>query len=184
MTSTKIGVLFVLIVIAATMEVRAQSTVSVPGNASGYFGNPVDQLVPFVPAITVTGPGTITVTYVSGTVDVGGGHVVGPIGLRNWPSAGNQYPLLEAKGIVPQTADHVGGLIGVFVPAARVSSPGFTAIDGTKNAAPVGIMPGGLFFIGAGKTFAVKQAGTLFLGINETLVGDNSGSFTVTVTVQ
>jgi hypothetical protein len=43
------------------------------------------------------------------------------------------------------------------------------AIDGTKGAALVGIMPGGLFFIGTGKTFSVT-AGTLFLRINDTLV--------------
>jgi len=43
-------------------------------------------------------------------------------------------------------------------------------------------MPNGLFFIGTGKTFSVHHAGTLFLGINDTLVGDNSGGFNVTVT--
>ena len=44
------------------------------------------------------------------------------------------------------------------------------AIDGTKDAALVGIMPGELFFIGTGKTFSVTEAGTLFLRINDTLV--------------
>ena len=44
-------------------------------------------------------------------------------------------------------------------------------------------MPGGLFFIGAGKTFDVKESGTLFLGINDAgHVGDNTGGFTVEVT--
>lgn len=50
------------------------------------------------------------------------------------------------------------------------SGKGFLAIDGTKGAALVGIMPGGLFFIGTGKTFSVTEAGTLFLRINDTLV--------------
>jgi hypothetical protein len=40
----------------------------------------------------------------------------------------------------------------------------------------------GLFFIGTGKTFVVKLAGTLFLGINDNAVRDNGGGFTVAVT--
>jgi hypothetical protein len=43
-------------------------------------------------------------------------------------------------------------------------------------------MPDGLFLIGAGKTFSVSEAGTLFLGINDCEVSDNSGGFNVTVT--
>jgi len=184
MRNTKMVFLLVLFVNAAIVAVHSQTTVFVPGNASGYFGNPVDQLVPLVSAVTVTGPGTITVTYVSGTVDVGGDHVVGPNGLGSWPTAGSQYPLQEATGVTTRATIRIGALIGIFVPAARVNRTGFLAIDGTKNAAPVGIMPGGLFFIGEGKTFHVTEPGTLFLGINDTLVRDNSGGFTVTLIAQ
>jgi hypothetical protein len=49
----------------AAIPARAQTTVTVPGNASGHFGNPADLVVPFVPAITVSGPSSITVKYVS-----------------------------------------------------------------------------------------------------------------------
>lgn len=184
MRNTKMVPLLVLFVNVAIVAVHAQTTIFVPGNASGYFGNPVDQSVPLVSAVTVSGPGTITVTYLSGTVDVGGDHVVGPNGLGSWPTAGSQYPLQEASGVTTRATIRIGALIGIFVPASRVNRSGFMAIDGTKNAAPAGIMPGGLFFIGEGKTFSVTAAGTLFLGINDTLVGDNSGGFSVTVSAQ
>jgi len=179
MTSTKITLVLLLFVAAATMAAPTQTQVFVPGNASGYFGNPADQLVPLVPAITVNGPGTITVTYVSGTVNIGGVEV-GPTGItqHNCPQA----PLQEAKGIAGGTCNYVGGLIGVFVSQSRVGYSGFNAVDGTKDATRVGVMPGGLFFIGEGKTFDAKQAGTLFLGINDEHVSDNSGGFNVEVT--
>jgi hypothetical protein len=98
---------------------------------------------------------------------------------------GFQFPLEEAKGLAPhKTIHNIEALIGVFVGQSRVQRSGFQAIDGTKNAVPVGIMPGGLFFIGTGKTFDVKEAGTLFLGINDTTIDDNSGGFNVTVSAQ
>jgi len=170
----------------ATMAAHAQSQVTVPGTAIGYFGNPEDEVTPFVSAITVTGPGTITVTYVSGKVcwGSGNGDCVGPKGgyfLNN----GSQFPLQEAKGVAtPAKIWDIGALIGVFVPSSRVNRNGFQAVDGTKNVAQVGIMPNGLFFIGTGKSIPVTEAGTLFLGINDVSVADNSGSFTVDVSFQ
>ena len=93
-----------------------------------------------------------------------------------------QFPLNEAHGIGLGKARKVAALIGVFVAQSRVQQAGFSALDGTKNVTPLGIMPGELFFIGTGKTVPVSEAGTLFLGINDTTVGDNSGGFNVTVT--
>ena len=180
MKTTKIAFLLVLFLAAATMAASAQTQVFVPGNASGYFGNPADQINPLVSAITVNGPGTITVTYVSGTVDIGGVEV-DPNGITQKDCP--QTPLQEAIGISGGTCYHVGGLIGVFAPASTVSRSGFTAVDGTKGTVRIGIMPG-LFFIGTSKTFEVKGAGTLFLGINDEHVSDNSGGFTVSVSVQ
>jgi hypothetical protein len=58
---------------------------------------------------------------------------------------------------------------------------GFQAVDGTKSVSRVGIKPNLLRFVGESFTFNVGQAGTLCLGINDTLVDDNSGGFTVTV---
>ena len=181
MKSTKIALLLVLSVAAATMAAQAQN-VFVPGNASGYFGNPVDQVVPFVSALTITGPGTITVTYVSGTVNFGGNEPAGPNGVFWESKCCFQLPLNEAHGIAVKKVNNMAALIGVFVPGSRVLRKGFNALDGTKNVSLVGIMPGNLFFIGTGKTFSLTEAGTLFLGINDAGVSDNSGGFNVTVT--
>jgi len=179
----KTVIVFVLFAAAVAVAASAQTTVFVAGNTNGAFGNPIDLVVPLVPAITVSGPATITVTYVSGTVSVGPDlREVGPNGkLFDCGRTKQQLALEEARGIAGVKCK-AGALIGVFVPAWRVNHSGFTAVDGTKNAASVGIMPGGLFFVGTGKTFDVTQAGTLFLGINDTGVGDNTGGFTVEVT--
>jgi len=138
--------------------------------------------VPLVPAITATGPGTITVTYISGTVTDAYGVNTGPNGVPITEPAGWALPLQERAGLGGGTIKTLDALIGVFVPATRVNRAGFAAVDGTKALAAVGIMPGGLVFIGTGKTFHVKEAGTLFLGINDQIMGDNGGGFTVSVT--
>jgi len=188
MKSAKMAIVLIILVAAATMveRARAQVSVFVPGNASGYFGNWNDSAVPFVSALTVPGPGTITVTYVSGTVNWGvPGVDVGPNGGPYTNTGGFQLPLEEATGKAPHAKiGNIAALIGVFVPECRVNAPGFTAIDGTKNATKVGILPTGLFFIGQSKTLHVTVAGTLFLGINDSLVNDNSGGFNVTVSFQ
>jgi len=184
MRSTKLAIVSVLFVAGITVVANAQTTVFVPGTASGCFGNDAGGVcVPFVAALTVNGPGTVTVTYVSGAViwDLYG-DTADPNGVVcTWCQDG-QPPLDESRGIAQQKIKRLAALIGVFVPQSRVQHSGFQAIDGTKNAAPVGIMPGGLFFIGTGKTIEVTQAGTLFLGINDWWVGDNGGGFTVEVT--
>jgi Domain of unknown function DUF11 len=157
-----------------------QHQVFVPGNASGYFGNPADIVVPFISAITVQGPATISVSYVSGTVLDCCGVNTGPNGA-SFNAEGAQMPLQEADGVAGGTVDNLDSLIGVFVPAQTVGTANFKAIDGTKNVTPAGIVPCGLFFIGEGKTFDVGYAGTLFLGINDFHVSDNGGGFTVEV---
>jgi hypothetical protein len=82
----------------STVTSEAQTSVFVPGNASGCFGSPNDTCVPLVAALTVNGPGTITVTYVSGTVDLGP-FSVGPTGGRANVGVGSQYPLQEANAV-------------------------------------------------------------------------------------
>ena len=170
---------FVLLAVTVGL---AQTQVTVPGNASGDFGNHTDLVVPLVPAITVTGPGAITVTYVSGTVYLtgGGGLPTGPTGITSDTGQG-QLPLQEAQGIAGGVVNNFGALMGVFVPQSRVGCKGFSAIDGTKHAVHIGVRPVDLFFVGESKTINVTEAGTLFLGINDEGVVDNSGSFVLTV---
>lgn len=189
--------LLILVFVSATIAANARTVSSgktraaaaskqtvqvfVPGTASGYFGNPQDQAVPFVPAITVSGPGTITVTYVSGTVTDCCGINTGPKGVK-YNTHGTQWPLQEARGVAGGIVYNEDALIGVFVPQSRVQDKrGFNAIDGTKDVTRAGIVPSKLFFIGEGKTFDVKEAGTLFLGINDITVADNGGGFNVEV---
>ncbi|MGA8151857.1 MAG: hypothetical protein WB952_12965 [Terriglobales bacterium] len=174
--------LTLLVLIVAATTAAAQTNVFVPANASGCFGNPDYGCVPLVAALTVSGPGTITVTYVSGTVSWGQGDT-GPNGT-SCACTGMQFPLKEAHGIGLRggSVKDLGALFGVFVPQSRVQCKGFNALDGTKNVTRVGIMPNKLFFIGTGETFSVTEAGTLFLGINDTVVSDNGGGFNVTVT--
>jgi hypothetical protein len=166
----------VLFVATASVASHAQVQVTVPGNASGGFGNGSDQVVPLVPSITVSGPATITVTA---TGSVNG---VGPDGFSGCYWENYQKPLQEAHDIQGGCFTNAFGLIGAFIPQTRVQRTGFKPVDATKNIAWLGIMPGRLFFIGESKTFTVTEAGTLFLGINDEVVFDNSGSFDVTVT--
>lgn len=174
--------ILVTCVVASTVAADAQVSVFVPGNASGSFGNPLGGGgAAMVSALNVSGPGTITVTYVSGSVTDSSGVNAGPDGVTI-NMGGAQSPLQEQAGVSGGTIKNLDALIGVFVPKVTVSSTGFHAIDGTKDATPVGIKPGSLFFIGTGKTFKVPGAGTLFLGINDWIVSDNGGGFNVDVT--
>ena len=174
--------LILTILIFAAPITAAQTNVFVPGNTNGCFGSGIDECNPLVAALTVDGPGTITITYVSGIVtDVDGN--IGPNG-GPCPTGCAQLPLEEARGITGMNIQNLCALIGVFIPQDRAQHAGFKPIDGTKNLTRVGILPRGLFFVGTGKTFQVTEPGTLFLGINDNWVGDNGGGFNVTVSVQ
>jgi len=175
------GLAVTVLFLTLTTTASAQTSVFVSGRATGGFGYPdLNYDVPFVTALTVSGPGTITVTYVSGTVDWAPNQPTGPNGVH-WPYSGCSLPLQASRGISHKSAENMGALIGAFVPQARVQKVGFSPVDGTKNAAPVGIMSGAVFFIGASRTVTVTEAGTLFLGINDCESGDNGGGFNVTV---
>jgi hypothetical protein len=185
-SESQFGVALMLVLclaIAGATTLSGQTTVFVPGNATGSFGSPVDLVAPFVSAITVTGPADITVSYISGLVTWDNqGDTAGPTGTSACTDCdAMQFPLDEANGDGIRNTKHLGALIGAFVPKYRVNGKGFQAIDGTKNAASLGIKPELLRLIGEEFTFHVKEAGTVFLGINDTIASDNSGGFTVTV---
>jgi len=183
MKRAKIAFALVAFFAAATMAARTQTSVFVPGNTNGGFGNPIDSVVPMVPAITVAGPSKITITYISGTVTDTGGVDTGPTGA-DWNQYGAQSPLQEARGVSGGTIHNLDALIGVFVPARTAGAWKFQPVDGTKDIARVGIVPNTLFLVGATKTIWVREAGTLYLGINDYFVSDNGGGFSVIVNVQ
>jgi hypothetical protein len=89
-------------------------------------------------------------------------------------------PLQEELGVIFGTVTNAGALIGAFVPESLVNTSGFEAVDGTKLASGLGIMPNRLFFVGTYNVIS-EGPGTLYLGINDTDVSDESGSITVTV---
>ena len=158
------------------------ATVFVPGNALGAFGHPSTGSVHFVRALAVSGPGMITITYLSGTVTDCCGINTGPDGV-SWTVGTDQTPLQEALGVSGGTVDNLDALIAVFVPEATVTAAGFKAVDGTKDLVPAGIVPASLFFVGSQPmTFCVRIAGTLYLGINDYIDVDNGGGYTVMVT--
>ncbi len=181
--SATISCLVLLLLFAsATSPARAQVEVTVPGNASGHFGNTSDVIVPFVPAITVKGPASIQITYVSGTVTGSGGVNAGPKGVTA-NTNGQQSPLQEKAGLSGGTIPDLDALIGIFF-SNRIANPvGFQAVDGTKGSALVGLVPYLLFSVGEGLTYEAPAAGTLYLGINNWKVSGNGGGFVVDVTV-
>jgi hypothetical protein len=69
---------------------------------------------------------------------------------------------------------NMGALIGKVVIAVTVFKDPDTGKERTDEAAE-------LFYIGAGCRVAMPAKGRLFLGINELVVGDNAGEFTVAI---
>jgi hypothetical protein len=180
------GALFLI----ASATAASAVTVNVPSTATGGFGSPNTGWQPFVAALSVSGPGTITITYTSGTVIYGTGRpAVGPNGgslTTPLNALSLSLPLDEAVGINTaaypnKIVTHIGALIGAFVPKSIAGSAAFQPVDGTKGLAPVGIVPSDLFYVGDQHVIYVRGAGTLYLGINDDNTTDNSGSFNVTV---
>src|ERR1700683_4551062 len=144
------GVLF--LAWAATAAHAQTVNVTVPGNTLGGFGTPSCCSEPYVAALAVSGPGTITVAYISGTVTDAGGIDTGPNGVA-WNVTGNQFPLQEAAGVAGGPIDNLDSLIGTFVPQSRVlagaapsmaprTSPGLAScLLGSSLSAPAGRFP-------------------------------------------
>ena len=178
-----LGILSVVFFSLVTLA-NAQNpvNVTVPGNATGNFGHPSRAGQPFIAALAVNGPGTITVSYLSGVVtDCCPNFSTGPNGIL-FDGGTSQSPLQEANGVAGGSNPDTDALIAEFVPKSRTLASGFAAVDGTKGLVRVGLLPADLVFIGTGKIIPVKEAGTLFLGINDCNAESNGGAFTVSIT--
>jgi len=169
-----------ILIITAAATTASAKHVYVGGKATGCFGNADTACKTLVTGIAVSGPGTITISA-SGRVKWGGGAYSGPNG-RSACIPDYQKPLQEAQGIAHGCVKNVGALFGVFVAQSWVQQEGFQPFDATKNLVQVGIKPGGLILVGRNKKLQVKEAGTLFLGINDDGVQDNGGRFSVNIT--
>jgi len=162
---------------------RANSnTVNVSANANGHFGvGSSGSDLPLVKALKVNNERTITIQYQSGTWYVGAGLYPGPNGIDFELGQSYSSPLQEVLGVFGGTLTNFGALIGAFVPDSLVQRRDFQALDGTKLTSGVGIMPNLLFFVGSYNVIQVSGPGTLYLGINDSGVADNTGSLTVRV---
>jgi hypothetical protein len=175
----------IVLVITSAAVAAQTTTVFVPANALGGFGNPsVSGNQPYISAVAANGPGTISISYISGTIVDDPNINTGPDGVACVCFVNQQDPLSEGAGVTGLQGGfvaNVDALIGIFVDQSRVLAPGFSPVDGTKRLAPVGLIPSHLFFIGSQKMIKVNRAGTLFLGINDSNGAANQGGFIVSV---
>lgn len=74
----------------------------------------------------------------------------------------------------PLTDQNLGALIGKVVIAVTVTKDEKTGKERTEEAAE-------FFYVGSRSRVDMPAKGRLFLGINELVIGDNAGEFTVTV---
>jgi len=163
---------------ATTIEVSATST--------GFFGAPNNGATLLTPGFTVSVPVSIEIEaagIVTDFNDQGELLEISPNGVDFTSNSGDVLPLQEAQGIPPDTPTTIlDALMGVFVPAATATLPNFIPEDAAKvGPGQVGIDASSLFLIGGGPfTFSAPGAGTLYLGVNDSFVLDNSGGFSVT----
>ena len=170
-------------------------TTMVDAKASGKFGAyamTVDvRSLDLVEVHVFTAPGKVTIK-VEGTIDLHpsyrGAMGIGPEGLSaKRGSTGNYTPLDEAivdvrgTSALPATMHKNGALFGAFVRESTVNTPGFRPIN--EDFPDGGIVSVSLFLIGSGLDFTANEPGTLFVGVNDSRPGNNSGSFSVTVSV-
>lgn len=147
------------------------------GASSGGTGN--TPMVPFA----IAGAGTFRITA-TGTVSIcdacGGAYTaIGPDGMTfpDFPHGnGEILPLEERDGIDPDPSEFAGALIGAFVAEGTPGTAGFdTDIGGDIDVSA-------LFLIGAGPFFFnAPGAGTLYFGVNDSFVDNDSGAFSVTI---
>lgn len=162
------------------------TTVIVDAKASGKFGAPTSSAIPFVRGYEFTRAGESLAIIANGTATFGEGLSGGPNGLTTARSIIAGYTPLEeieidsgatTEAALPGQALNVGALIGAFIPTSRTSAPGFQPNDADTLAN--GIDSADLFLVGSISAFIAPEPGTLYLGINEAWMANNSGSFEV-----
>ncbi len=170
-------------------------TTMVDAKASGKFGafemNVDQRSLDLVEIHVFTVPGKITIR-VDGIIDLhptyraAMGIDAGGLSSRR-STTGTYTPLDEATvdvnghDALPRIMENNGVLFGAFVPESKVNTPGFRPIN--EDFPDGGISSDSLFLIGSGLDFTANEPGTLFVGVNDSRPGNNSGSFSVTVSV-
>lgn len=163
------------------------ATLTVNAKANGQFGQLYSGGTVMITGDTLTKGDSISISA-TGMISIGENLTVGPNGIDLDSSSGKvsafEYtPLEEAEvDATPALANrtlmpNLGALIAAFVPQATVDSVGFSARDTDFGG---DILATDLFFVGDSLTFTAAFDGTLFFGINEAYVSNNSGAYTVT----
>jgi hypothetical protein len=193
-------IFFTLAAVACLSGGARGAFITVGSTASGGFGTPVSDASNLVMGYAFTGAGQSITIDAGGSIDIGaenpGVYVTGPAGLTLERSLiiggfGSAYTPLEEElvdsGNPPPISDgssivlNVGALFGAFVPQSLVDTPGFVPFD--SDSVAVGVGAASLFLVDdIPYTFTSTGAGVLYFGINESFVGNNSGSFSVEIT--
>jgi hypothetical protein len=151
---------------------RAVRLLILAGLLSGVFlvaGRPKTVVVVGSVAWTDTGIDVIQGQELSfeaeGSISLQKGNPQAECGPDGYDLRTVQQPLMERN---------LGALIGKVVVAVSVVKDEKTGEEKTEEISE-------LFFIGAKSRVAMPTKGRLFLGINELVVGDNAGEFTVSI---
>ena len=181
--ATATAALGVLVAVALGSGVAQAAVVNVDAKSNGGFGSSSGgtlgtAMVPFA----VPGAATFQISaagLISICLGCQGVPLVGPDGMDLADSPfgnGEITPLEERDGTDPDPSLNIGALIGAFVFQGALGSAGFDEDIGGDVAASA------LFLIGSGPfSFTAPGAGTLYLGINDSFVANDSGVFTVTI---
>lgn len=188
----RVAVALTLAGVLAPTLLDAQTRITVPATATGGFGEPNICYTALVPAFTFSGPQTIEIIS-GGEIHIrGAARVAFPNGL-SLPAAITSTEIFPLEESLQDSASspvgpargyrrHVGALIGVFVSEASASGPGFQPVD--EDLVRNGIASSGLFLVGSGPfRFIAPGPGNLYLGINGTDVCQNSGEFSVVISL-
>lgn len=110
---------YLIYTIAAMLGI-ASADVIVPGNTSGGFGNPSDQINPLIPAISVTGPAVIQITASGCLTDAVGPACITPNGFS---FTGNSGELTLSKRPAFSTHQQIRERTGSWARSSRQQSP-------------------------------------------------------------
>lgn len=173
--------------LALSGAAASATTISVSATANGMFGNLVTGTNTFVAGPALAAGDTVQITA-TGIITLGENLTTDADGVDVDSSSGKIFSfeftpleeaLLDLGGTDDTLMENLGALIGAFVPTAQVNAPNFRASDDDIS---YGSLPSSsLFFVGTSLTYTATEAGTLFFGINEGYVLNNSGAFSVTV---
>ena len=173
------SLLFVVLLIVPSLGAAATFTVGAQSN--GGFGQTITSPEPFEPL--ALGPSLIAgqkiVISAGGTISLidDGSFTTDPDGIPFdfGTSTTDRSPLQEAADVFGGVEPNSGALLGYFVPEFLGPVEAFDIERG-------GDLPAsGLFLIGSSASFEAPEPGTLFFGINDPRVSNNSGSFEVGV---